>query len=272
MAPLSEKSCSLPYLRKNIRVSASKDVASGIVLPLAAILVSIAYSTASASPTIYACVNRSTGIVRIVSGSIRCYGSEYETHWSVTGPTGPQGPKGATGATGPQGPAGVGTSLVDANAKQIGPFFPSQNGTDTFSGFVLISINGLWFSIQVTVAGFGFEPNVGNGNAQLDYTGANCDGPAYIGVPPTGLLNSGGYGAGVVGNVLYYGVSPVSCTSVGNFSSFSGVSANGNQTCENYSTPIPPCSLESQFGSPDTFDLSTLGFTPPFRLKVQGSP
>ena len=53
--------------------------------------------------TITACVKKSNGATRIISGKMKCTKSERQVTW---GQTGPQGVAGATGATGPQGPAG----------------------------------------------------------------------------------------------------------------------------------------------------------------------
>lgn len=57
----------------------------------------IAYA---AGDSIAACVNKSTGLTRIISGKMKCYKSERSLSWNQTGATGSQG---ATGATGPSG-------------------------------------------------------------------------------------------------------------------------------------------------------------------------
>jgi hypothetical protein len=54
---------------------------------------------------ISACVNNSSGTIRIVQNGI-CHGNETLLVWNVAGPQGPIGPAGPTGATGPAGPAG----------------------------------------------------------------------------------------------------------------------------------------------------------------------
>lgn len=56
--------------------------------------------------TIYACVNRVSGVVRIVPAGFRCLPFEYPTSWSAGGAPGPAGPAGAAGPAGPSGPAG----------------------------------------------------------------------------------------------------------------------------------------------------------------------
>jgi hypothetical protein len=62
-----------------------------------------AVMAAPVSTNISACVNSSTGAVRIVSSTSLCVEGEIGTSWAVTGavgPTGPAGPAGPTGAAG----------------------------------------------------------------------------------------------------------------------------------------------------------------------------
>src|SRR5450631_191025 len=56
--------------------------------------------------TYYACINNSTGAIRIVSKSTVCMSAEHKINWNQVGPQGPQGPKGPQGATGPRGATG----------------------------------------------------------------------------------------------------------------------------------------------------------------------
>lgn len=62
---------------------------------------------AAATVTYFACINNSSGAIRIVNQSTVCSSSEHKIQWNQAGPQGPQGPKGATGATGAQGPKGA---------------------------------------------------------------------------------------------------------------------------------------------------------------------
>jgi hypothetical protein len=59
---------------------------------------------ATTATKISACVNKSTGLVRIAR---KCKKSERRIAWNVRGPRGARGPAGADGARGPTGPAGV---------------------------------------------------------------------------------------------------------------------------------------------------------------------
>ena len=70
----------------------------------------IATTAATAAPVstmIAACVNTSTGAVRIVSSTSLCVAGETGTTWAVVGPTGPAGPAGPTGAAGASGAQGA---------------------------------------------------------------------------------------------------------------------------------------------------------------------
>ena len=69
---------------------------SGLVLGL---------SSAEAA-TIYACVNNSSGEVKIVSASTVCNNNFAKISWDVAGAQGPPGPAGPTGPAGPIGPIG----------------------------------------------------------------------------------------------------------------------------------------------------------------------
>lgn len=61
-----------------------------------------------AGQTINACVNSTTGTVRILQAGQSCDAGEEPLQWGVVGIQGPPGPAGATGAAGATGPQGVG--------------------------------------------------------------------------------------------------------------------------------------------------------------------
>ena len=76
----------------------------------ASLLVGTAAMAAPVSMNISACVNSSTGAVRIVATTFLCVAGEVGMSWALVGPvgvTGPQGPAGPTGATGPAGASGA---------------------------------------------------------------------------------------------------------------------------------------------------------------------
>jgi hypothetical protein len=102
-----------------------------ILLVLAAAgAVAVAHSGGS-SDTIYACVQYSTGHIRIVDERERCARHEGHLEWNRVGPrgpAGPQGPAGPAGARGPAGPAGAmgpaGPQGVPGTRGPIGPQGP----------------------------------------------------------------------------------------------------------------------------------------------------
>ena len=60
--------------------------------------------------TISACVNRSSGEIKIVGAGATCHGHNYDLlEWNVAGVPGPPGKAGAPGPAGPPGPAGATT-------------------------------------------------------------------------------------------------------------------------------------------------------------------
>ncbi|MGI5284368.1 hypothetical protein ACQEVF_13635 [Nonomuraea polychroma] len=70
----------------------------------------MATASSAQDTEIFACVNKKTRDVRIVTASTKCRKAEAKISWNQEGPPGAQGPKGDTGsrgATGPQGPKGA---------------------------------------------------------------------------------------------------------------------------------------------------------------------
>jgi hypothetical protein len=63
-------------------------------------------TTGDLSTTYYACVQLSTGGLRMVPSGNSCKSNEYPVHWNEVGPAGSEGPAGPVGPAGPQGEAG----------------------------------------------------------------------------------------------------------------------------------------------------------------------
>lgn len=79
------------------RVSRNVKVLSITMLLSSALIAGgIAYA---AGDTITACVNKSTGLTRIISGKMKCYKKERQVTWNQTGPTGSQGATGSSGTS-----------------------------------------------------------------------------------------------------------------------------------------------------------------------------
>src|SRR5215831_21207272 len=74
-----------------------------------ALLMGLTFTTiatrADAQNTIYACVNNSSGAVKIVAAGTVCPNNQSLVTWNIVGPQGAQGPQG------PQGPQGVVANL-----------------------------------------------------------------------------------------------------------------------------------------------------------------
>ena len=87
------------------KISKNVKVLSVSIITAAAL---VAGGIASASGDAFtACVNKKTGLTRIISGKMKCYKSERQVTWNQTGPTGSQGATGSTGATGASGTSEV---------------------------------------------------------------------------------------------------------------------------------------------------------------------
>lgn len=67
----------------------------------------IAAGAGAAPGEIAACVNTSSGTIKIVGATETCKNNETRLTWNTQGIQGPQGPQGATGPAGPTGPQGA---------------------------------------------------------------------------------------------------------------------------------------------------------------------
>ena len=78
--------------------------------------------TGAGAQQIFACVNATSGAVRIVAQGVACRTPETLVTWNVVGPQGPPGPAGPAGALGPPGPQGpAGPAGAQGSAGQQGP-------------------------------------------------------------------------------------------------------------------------------------------------------
>ena len=123
----------------------------GVVLVLAAAMLgtmTVGFAGAITTGLIYACVNNSSGTIKVVSATSTCANNEIMLVWNgegAQGPAGPTGPTGPTGATGPTGPTGATGPTGPTGA--TGPTGPAGTFSGTFT-----SPNGQC-SISVTDAG-----------------------------------------------------------------------------------------------------------------------
>ena len=107
-----------------------------LILTVALLGGTIAYAQ---SPTVYyACVTKSSGVLRVVPNANACKSNEYSISWNQQGPTGPTGPQGPAGPAGPQGPAGP------AGSRAAPPCFDNANRyVDCMNGTVTDTATGL---------------------------------------------------------------------------------------------------------------------------------
>jgi len=104
----------------------------------------VGLATAVTTGLIYACVNNSSGTIKVVSATTSCANNEIQLVWNAEGPagatgatgaTGPTGPTGAAGATGAQGPTGATGAQGPTGAQgATGPTGPTGPKGDTVTG------------------------------------------------------------------------------------------------------------------------------------------
>jgi hypothetical protein len=132
--------------------------------------------------TYYACINNSTGAIRIVSKSTVCKSTEHKINWNQVGPQGPQGPHGPKGAQGPQGPQGPPGMSVGYSAQ-----------CDAGCGIGLIGYPG---EVILETAAVGAGTYYVSSSTLLDVAGGD-EGFCYVTTADTGAIHTeGGSGLG----------------------------------------------------------------------------
>jgi hypothetical protein len=145
------------------------------------------------SSLVHACVNDSTGLVRIVGPQQTCQKNETARHWGIQGPAGaagPQGPvgepgppgaPGTPGAPGPEGPPGLGNFVVrDANGILVGAVIPAEFAASpgVRAGeyqFVVHTIGDARYVLTL----WGSERQLGSLTGVF-FESADCSGPALV--------------------------------------------------------------------------------------------
>lgn len=87
-----------------MKVRTLASIGSALVMVL---FVAVGVRADAPAATYYACVNESSGVLRMVSANTTCGAHEQPISWNQTGPQGPMGPQGPAGPQGPQGVAGL---------------------------------------------------------------------------------------------------------------------------------------------------------------------
>ncbi|MGD0682525.1 MAG: hypothetical protein ABR990_10770 [Terracidiphilus sp.] len=151
---------------------------------MSSFLVGSAALAAPVSTNVSACVNSTTGAVRIVASTSLCVAGETGMSWALAGPSGPagpQGPAGATGATGAQGPQGL-----LGNSGPAGATGPAGPGNRMFFSSVGDGTTGHAASLTLAPSGQPYTvlamPISGNSTAPFVTTvGPDTGGQLYLG-------------------------------------------------------------------------------------------
>ena len=160
-----------------------------------------------------------------------------------TGPTGAQGPPGPQGPAGPAAPAGP--RVLDSNGTVVGPLIGQ--------GAVLIKANGTPVLVSVQANDF---PRIGQ--LSFWFPTPDCSGAPYTfaGFPANAYPD--------FSNILYYpdpaNVQNVSFQSLGYWNPGDPITAPPAQCFTGYSNPASASPVL-------TFDMSSLGFKPPFSIQ-----
>jgi len=129
---------------------AAKALATGCLVVLGCAGLSLA-ATRDASPVYHGCVNKGSGLLRVLDPGDSCRKDERAIAWSQTGPAGPigpQGPQGDTGVQGPQGPQGdVGPQGPKGDKGDTGP----QGPAGTLVGAACTRADGSASTVALTV-------------------------------------------------------------------------------------------------------------------------
>jgi hypothetical protein len=144
---------------------------NSLAILVSTFLVGSAAMAAPVSTNVSACVNSTTGVVRIVASTSLCVAGETGMAWALTGPTGPTGP---AGATGPQGTAGnTGAAGPQGRTGATGPAGPAgpagatgptgSYGTGASPAGIPLSIGGNTGASVYMRLGGGAESNTLNG-------------------------------------------------------------------------------------------------------------
>jgi hypothetical protein len=166
--------------------------------------------------------------------------------------------------------------VIDAKGKKVGNFNGQSLGN--LAQLVLTNINGTVINLPATQDGFLDEANGGFGFLLVMYESSDCSGPPNISLgaafdPISGAqlalrplvqttFNGGSVGSYIFDGTLYYAGPPISLMTFGSEQSF--VDPSGMPL----SPGCVPIRAEQQIGGPvTTFDLKTLGLTPPFSVQ-----
>lgn len=136
--------------------------------PSSAIAPEVGPSPTAAVPSriVRACVNRSTGAIRIIRRG-KCRSGEKRIRWSTSGPVGPAGPVGPQGPTGPRGYTPIVRDATGAVVPDVLFVYSSA-----IARLIGTGVYYYWYSGQVE-----YEPIE---SAYYRFLGGTCSGPMYV--------------------------------------------------------------------------------------------
>jgi type VI protein secretion system component Hcp len=166
-------------IKQFLNQSIAKGVMVGVLVMAAIFGVSSVWAQED-NVTYYACVNNSSGTIKMVDANKACSNNEVKISWNqvgpkgdtgATGPAGPQGQKGDTGATGPQGPQGVSVPSGDGTAAldyDVYLWLDSIKGESTVKNYEdWIALTGVEFDASVLIQSTG-GGGIGTGKPEVN--------------------------------------------------------------------------------------------------------
>jgi len=193
-----------PLLAKGARLQMPTLITGLVVVLISFTLTTVVSASSSRSPfTIFACVNNTTGALRIVGADTACARNEHKISWNShglqgeQGPPGPQGPAGfgAVGPQGPQGPQGLAGPKGDKGDKgDPGPPGPVSKQVNTFgpvdvsSGTIATLVESCTSSAFPTLIGGGYAVSP----AALTGVSATVDRPSGANDWEVDIVNNSG--------------------------------------------------------------------------------
>jgi len=167
----------------------SRDRAIGGALA-GALLASLAVASNANAATYYGCINKKSGVLRIIPKSKKCKKSERRISFNSQGPAGRNGFNGANGANGTNGtngtPGAPGTALGYAKVSAAGAVEPGSAKGITSTNITKVGTAGYCF------AGMPFTPGIAAAN--VAFAGTPADSFAQVelaSADPTFLADTG---------------------------------------------------------------------------------
>jgi hypothetical protein len=135
-------------------------------------------SADASAQVIRACVQKSSGQVRIIGPTEVCRPTEMVAEWNLSGSAGPQGPTGPAGPAGPAGPTGpIGPTGPTGADGAVGPTGPAGEGT---TQTINVTIDPLQFPGLVAQDFVTLFPDALNNTARIRLSIVTSDVPGVV--------------------------------------------------------------------------------------------